>query len=83
MRSGTILGLALLAAVAAGSSLRAEDAQQAPPATPQTDAQKAAPTTTGSIEGCDVPDNLLATDSVLQKVTDAVKDGKPFPEKTK
>jgi hypothetical protein len=86
-RSGIILGLALLAAVAAGSPLRAEDAQQAPPAAPQTDAQKAAPqtdapqttqTTTGSIEGCDVPDTLLATDSVLQKVTDAVKGGKPL-----
>ena len=87
MTSRLILGLALLVAVAAGPSLHAEDAQQAPPANPQTDTQKAAPqsdapqttqSTQGSIEGCDVPDNLLVTDSVLQKVADAVKDSKPL-----
>jgi GDSL-like Lipase/Acylhydrolase family len=80
MRSGTVLGLALLlAAVAAGTPLRAEDAQQAPSSgAPQTDAPQAAPATQGSIEGCDVPDNLLATDSVLQKVAEVVKAGKPI-----
>jgi hypothetical protein len=78
MRSGTTLALALIAAVAAGIPLRAEDAQQAPTTAPQTDAPQAAPTTQGSIEGCDVPDNLLATDSVLQKVADVVKAGKPL-----
>jgi hypothetical protein len=71
MRSGAILGLALLAAIAAATPLRAEEAPQAETAPP-------APTTQGSIEGCDVPDNLLATDSVLQKVADAVKAGKPL-----
>jgi lysophospholipase L1-like esterase len=69
MRSGTILGLALAAAVAAATSLRAEDASPPP---------QASPATQGSIEGCDVPDNLLATDSVLQRVADVVKAGKPL-----
>src|SRR5215475_7762768 len=78
MRSGITLALALLTAVAAGAPLRAEDAQQTPPAAPQTDAPQAAPATQGSIEGCDISDNLLATDSVLQKVADAVKAGKPL-----
>jgi hypothetical protein len=71
------MGLVLLTAVWAGTPLRAEDA-----AAPQTDAQQAAPTTQsssqGSIEGCDVPDNLLATDSVLQKVADVIKARKPL-----
>jgi len=73
MRSGTTLALtlALIAALAAASPLRAEDAQQAPESALTTQSQ-------GSIEGCDVPDNLLATDSVLQKVADAVKAGKPL-----
>ena len=71
MRSGTTLALALIAAFAVATPLRAEDAQQAPEPTPTPQAQ-------GSIEGCDVPDNLLATDSVLQRVADAVKAGKPL-----
>ena len=71
MRSGTTLALALVAVVAAASPLRAEDAQQSPQPAPTPQEQ-------GSIEGCDVPDNLLATESVLQKVTDAVKAGKPL-----
>jgi hypothetical protein len=71
MRSGTTLALALIAALAAAAPLRAEDAQRAPEPAPTPQAQ-------GSIEGCDVPDNLLATDSVLQKVADAVKAGKPL-----
>jgi hypothetical protein len=71
MRSGTTLALALIAALAVATPLRAEDAQQAPEPAPTPQAQ-------GSIEGCDVPDNLLATDSVLQKVADAVKAGKPL-----
>jgi hypothetical protein len=77
MRSGTMVGLALLAAIAAAAPLRAEDASQTdapapqPTATPQNSTQ-------GSIEGCDVADNLLATDSVLQKVATAVKAGKPL-----
>ncbi len=89
MRSGIALALVLLTALAAGTRLRAEDAQQNPPAAappaaappaaaPQTDAPQAAPATQGSIEGCDIPDNLLATDSGLQKVADAVKAGKPL-----
>lgn len=80
MRSGTTLALALalIAAVAAGTPLRAEDAQPAPTTAPQTDVPQAAPAAQGSIEGCDVPDNLLATDSVLQKVADVVKAGKPL-----
>jgi hypothetical protein len=71
MRSGTTLALALIAALAVATPLCAEDAQQAPEPAPTPQAQ-------GSIEGCDVPDNLLATDSVLQKVADAVKAGKPL-----
>jgi GDSL-like lipase/acylhydrolase family protein len=70
MRSGT-LALAVIVAFAAATPVRAEDAQQAPQPSPS-------PTAQGSIEGCDVPDNLLATDSVLQKVTDTVKAGKPL-----
>jgi hypothetical protein len=78
MKSGTTLALALLAAVVAATSLHAEDAPQTQPAAPQTDAPQTAPPTQGSIEGCDIADNLLATDSVLQKVGDAIKAGRPL-----
>src|SRR5262249_10145698 len=62
MRSGFIAGLVWLAAVAAAGPVRAEDASQPPPA----DAHKA----------CEVPNSLLATESRLPKVTDAVKAGR-------
>jgi len=64
MRSGVIAGLVWLAAVAAAGALRAEDAPQ----TPAAEAHKA----------CEVPNAILATDSRLPKVADAVKGGRPL-----
>ncbi len=61
MRPGYIAGLVWLAAVAAAGPVRAEDAPQTPPA----DAHKA----------CEVPNSVLATESRLPKVADAVKSG--------
>lgn len=55
MKSGALLGLALLAVVSAAAVARADDA--------------AAPAS------CEVPDSLLVTESVLNKVADAVKGG--------
>jgi hypothetical protein len=64
MRPGTGAVLALLAGLAATGLARAEDAPQASPqALPQ---------------ACEVPAYLLGTDSVLPKVTDAVKNGRPL-----
>ena len=53
MKSGALLGLALLAVVSAAAVARADDV----PAS------------------CEVPDSLLVTESVLNKVADAVKGG--------
>ena len=55
-RFGAMLGLALLAGLAAGGSARAED----PPQT------------------CEVPAYLLATESALPKVAEAVKNARPL-----
>ena len=55
MKSGALLGLALLAVVSTAAVARADDAP--------------APAS------CEVPDSLLVTESVLNKVADAVKGG--------
>jgi hypothetical protein len=74
MGSGTrfgLSGLALAVALAAGAPLHAEDAQPAAPdATPTA---TPTPTAGGAIEGCDIADDVLVTESVLQKVADAAK----------
>src|SRR4051794_41980265 len=62
--SGALLALSLLAGLAATGLARAEDA---PPASAQ-----------ASPQACEVPAYLLGTDSVLPKVTDAVKSGRPL-----
>jgi hypothetical protein len=63
MRSGTILRLALLAVLAAASA-RAEDA-------PAPVAPSPAPAAS-----CEVPDSLLATDSKLPRVAEAIKNSR-------
>lgn len=67
--SGAILAaLSLFAGLAAASPALAQDSTQAsPPAAAQV-----------SPQACEVPDYLLNTDSLLPKVTEAVKGGKPL-----
>ena len=62
--SGAVLALSLLAGLAATGLARAEDAPQAP--------SQASP------QACEVPAYLLSTESLLPKVTEAVKNGRPL-----
>ena len=62
--SGAVVALSLLAGLAAIGSARAEDA-------PQNSSQ-------ASPQACEVPAYLLNTESLLPKVTDAVKNGRPL-----
>jgi hypothetical protein len=72
MKSGIVWGLVCLAAVSAAGTLRAEDA-------PQSAAQGAAQDTSqGAAKVCEVPNSLLTTESLLPKVTEAVKSGHPL-----
>jgi hypothetical protein len=64
MNSGAILGLMLLAGLLTAAPARAEDA----PA-------RAQDTPADAPHSCEVPDYLLATESALPKVTEAVKSG--------
>jgi hypothetical protein len=66
--SGAVLALSLLAGLAATGLARAEDAPQAPSQAPS----QASP------QACEVPAYLLSTESLLPKVTDAVKNGRPL-----
>jgi hypothetical protein len=62
--SGAVLALSLLAGLAAATGLaRAQDAPQASPQASQ---------------ACDVPAYLLNTESLLPKVTEAVRNGRPL-----
>jgi hypothetical protein len=67
MNSGAILGLMLLAGLWTAAPARAEDA----PAPAQDAPARAA----DAPQSCEVPEYLLATDSALPKVTEAVKSG--------
>ena len=67
--SGAVLALSLLAGLAATGLARAEDAPQAP--------SQAAPPQ-ASPQACEVPAYLLSTESLLPKVTEAVKNGRPL-----
>ncbi len=62
--SGAVLALSLLAGIAAAGPGRAQDAPR--------DAPQAAP------QACEVPAYLLNTDSLLPRVTEAVKNGRPL-----
>jgi hypothetical protein len=62
--SGAVLALSLLAGIAAAGPGRAQD--------PPRDAPQAAP------QACEVPAYLLNTDSLLPRVTEAVKNGRPL-----
>ena len=66
--SGAVLALSLLAGLAATGLARAEDAPQAPSQAPS----QASP------QACEVPAYLLSTESLLPKVTEAVKNGRPL-----
>jgi hypothetical protein len=68
-RSGAILGLTLLAALCTAGAARAQDAPQA---TSQDTPQATSP---AAGQSCEVPAYLLASDSPLPKVAEAVKSG--------
>ena len=78
--SGAVLGLALLAAILAASSACAEEPAQGPAQAPaQGSAQAPAQgSPQDPAQSCDVPDYLLASDSSLPKVAEAVKAGRPL-----
>ncbi len=66
---GAILALSLFAGLAAAGQARAQDASQTTP--PQASPQ-------ASPQACEVPAYLLSTDSLLPRVTEAVKNGRPL-----
>jgi len=72
--AGAILGLMLLAGLFAALPLRAEDT--APPVRTEAAAPPVGAETTPP--SCEVPDYLLATESALPKVADAVRAGHPL-----
>jgi hypothetical protein len=80
MRPGIVAGLVWLAAISVAAPLRADDASQGntqgtPPGNAQTIPGAAA---TDPPKVCEVSDSLLATDSTLPKVADALKANRPL-----
>jgi hypothetical protein len=70
---GAILATLAVVALLATTPVRADDA--AAPGTASDSSQSSSP---GKSPTCDVPPHLLATDSALTKVADAVKGGQPL-----
>jgi hypothetical protein len=73
MRSGVVVGVLWLAAIAAAGPAPAEDAPQSP--AQQGSSQDASQE---ARKVCEVPNSFLATESALPKVADAVKAGRPL-----
>ncbi|HVX75233.1 MAG TPA: hypothetical protein VHB49_03835, partial [Bradyrhizobium sp.] len=84
LHPGAILTALALAALLAATPVRADEASQTPPPggsehSSQDSAQDSAPASSqDKSPACDVPAHLLATDSALPKVADAVKNGRPL-----
>jgi hypothetical protein len=72
MRSGIVLGVVWLAAIAAAGPLRAEDAPQTAQQGTQQDGTQEAH------KVCEVPNSLLASESSLPRVAEVVRAGRPL-----